>query len=140
MLVPNSQFLEKQVTNWSLSDRNVRYEIPIGVAYGSPTRDVADRILDVIRSNARVLASSEPVVIFENFGESRPDVPCVPLAVMIPDRDNRIVCSDIRHGISEALERAGIVVPFPQRDVHLDAKGPIEVKILPVSEAGPPKK
>lgn len=139
VLVPNSQFLEKQVTNWSLSDRIVRYEIPLGVAYGSRSRDVADRILDVIRGDARVLASPEPVVIFESFGESALMFRAFLWLAMIPDRDNRIICSDIRHGISEALERAGIVVPFPQRDVHLEAKGPIEVKILPGSEAGPPK-
>jgi potassium efflux system protein len=49
---------------------------------------------------------------------------------MFPGRDNRIVCSDLRHRINEALEQAGIVVAFPQRDVHLDTKGPIEVKVL----------
>ena len=129
VLVPNSQFLEKQVTNWSLSDRIVRYEISIGVAYGSPTRDVADRILDVIRADARVLATPEPVVIFESFGESALMFRAFLWLTVIPEKDNRIICSDIRHGIVEAFERAGIAIPFPQRDVHLDTKKPIEVKI-----------
>jgi small-conductance mechanosensitive channel len=48
-----------------------------------------------------------------------------------PEKDNRVVCSDLRHRIAEVLDRAGIVVAFPQRDVHLDAKGPIEVNLLP---------
>ncbi len=130
VLVPNSQFLEQKVTNWSLSDRNVRYEIAIGVAYGSPTREVADRILGIVRDDERVLDTPEPVVIFENFGDSALLFRAFFWLTMFPGRDNRIVCSDIRHRINEGLEQAGIVVAFPQRDVHLDTKGPIEVKVL----------
>jgi len=130
VLVPNSQFLEQKVTNWSLSDRNVRYEIAIGVAYGSPTREVADRILGIVREDERVLDTPEPVVIFENFGDNALMFRAFLWMTLDPWRDNRIVCSDLRHRINEALEQAGIVVAFPQRDVHLDTKGPIEVKVL----------
>jgi potassium efflux system protein len=130
VLVPNSQFLEQKVTNWSLSDRNVRYEIAIGVAYGSPTREVADRILGIVRDDERVLDTPEPVVIFENFGDNALMFRAFFWLTLFLGRDNRIVCSDLRHRISEALEQAGIVVAFPQRDVHLDTKGPIEVKVL----------
>ena len=130
VLVPNSQFLEQKVTNWSLSDRNVRYEIAIGVAYGSPTREVADRILGIVRDDERVLDTPEPVVIFENFGDNALMFRAFLWMTLDPWRDNRIVCSDLRHRINEALEQAGIVVAFPQRDVHLDTKGPIEVKVL----------
>jgi small-conductance mechanosensitive channel len=49
------------------------------------------------------------------------------------------VCSDLRHRIAEVLDRAGIVVAFPQRDVHLDTKGPIEVKLLRGDRGGPPE-
>jgi potassium efflux system protein len=129
-IVPNSQFLEQKVTNWSLSDRNVRYEIAIGVAYGSPTREVADRILGIVRDDERVLDTPEPVVIFENFGDNALMFRAFFWLTLFLGRDNRIVCSDLRHRISEALEQAGIVVAFPQRDVHLDTKGPIEVKVL----------
>ena len=138
VLVPNSQFLEQKVTNWSLSDRNVRYEIAIGVAYGSPTREVADRILGIVRDDERVLDTPEPVVIFENFGDSALLFRAFFWLTMFPGRDNRIVCSDIRHRINEGLEQAGIVVAFPQRDVHLDTKGPIEVKLLPGDRSAPP--
>jgi len=55
--------------------------------------------------------------------------------VLDPEKDNRVVCSDLRHRIAGALDRAGIVVAFPQRDVHLDTKGPIEVKVLPAGLA-----
>jgi len=139
VIVPNSQFLEHKVTNWSLSDRNVRYEIAIGVAYGSPTREVADRILGVVRKDERVLDMPEPVVIFENFGDNALMFRAFLWLSVYPGRDNRIVCSDLRHRINEALEQAGIVVAFPQRDVHLDTKGPIEVKVLRGDRDGLPE-
>ena len=138
MLVPNSQFLEQKVTNWTLSDRKVRYEIAVGAAYGSPTQETSGRILGVIRGDDRVLDSPEPVVIFESFGDNALMFRAFFWLELDPERDNRVVCSDLRHRIAEALDRAGIVVAFPQRDVHLDTKGPIEVKVLPGDRGGVP--
>ncbi len=131
VLVPNSQFMENKVTNWTLSDQRVRYEIAVGAAYGSPTRETSGRILGVIREDDRVLASPEPVVIFESFGDNALMFRAFFWLTLAHDKDNRVVCSDLRHRIAEALDQAGIVIAFPQRDVHLDAKGPIEVKLLP---------
>jgi len=131
VLVPNSQFLEQKVTNWTLSDQKVRFEIAVGAAYGSPTQETSGRILGVIREDERVLASPEPVVIFESFGDNALMFRAFFWLALDAERDNRVVCSDLRHRIAEALDRAGIVIAFPQRDVHLDTKGPIEVKVLP---------
>jgi len=139
MLVPNSQFLEQKVTNWTLSDRSVRYEIAVGAAYGSPTQETSGLILGVIREDARVLATPEPVVIFDSFGDNALMFRAFFWLALDPEKDNRVVCSDLRHRIAEALDRAGIVVAFPQRDVHLDTKGPIEVKVLPAGRADPPQ-
>jgi len=139
VLVPNSQFLEQKVTNWTLSDQKVRFEIAVGAAYGSPTRETSGWILGVIREDDRVLASPEPVVIFESFGESALMFRAFFWLALDAERDNRVVCSDLRHRIVEALDRAGIVVAFPQRDVHLHAKGPIEVKVLPGDRGGLPE-
>ena len=139
VLVPNSQFLEQKVTNWTLSDQKVRYEIGVGAAYGSPTQETSGRILDVVREDDRVLASPEPVVIFENFGEDALMFRAFLWLALDPEKDNRIVCSDLRHRIAETLDRAGIVIAFPQRDVHLDTKGPIEVKVLPGDRGGLPE-
>jgi potassium efflux system protein len=139
VIVPNSQFLEQKVTNWSLSDRIVRYEIAIGVAYGSPTQETSGLILGVIREDDRVLDSPEPVVIFESFGDCALMFRAFFWLALAPERDNRIVGSDIRHRLVEALDRAGIHVAFPQRDVHLDTKGPIEVKLLPGDRGGLPE-
>ena len=139
VLVPNSQFLEQKVTNWTLSDQKVRYEIAVGAAYGSPTRETSGRILGVIREDERVLASPEPAVLFESFGDNALMFRAFFWLALGAERDNRVVCSDLRHRIAEVLDEAGIVIAFPQRDVHLDTTGPIEVKVLPGDRGGIPE-
>ena len=113
VLVPNSQFLEQKVTNWTLSDQRVRYEISVGAAYGSPTQETSGRILGVIREDDRVLASPEPVVIFESFGDSALMFRAFFWLTLDPERDNRVVCSDLRHGIARPSTRRGSSSPSP---------------------------
>jgi small-conductance mechanosensitive channel len=50
--------------------------------------------------------------------------------VLDTEQSNSVVLSDIRHRIKEALDEAGIVMAFPQRDVHLEAANPITVKVV----------
>lgn len=56
-LVPNSTFLEQNVTNWTLSSRKVGHVLSIGVAYDSPVRQVSDLLLEVARRHKLVLLS-----------------------------------------------------------------------------------
>ncbi|HUV76475.1 MAG TPA: hypothetical protein VMW06_00310, partial [Desulfobacterales bacterium] len=44
--------------------------------------------------------------------------------------DRRIIESDIRFHIDELFRKAGIVIAFPQRDVHLDTQSPLELRIV----------
>ena len=44
--------------------------------------------------------------------------------------DRRIIESDIRFHIDELFREAGIVIAFPQRDVHLDTQKPLEFRLL----------
>lgn len=130
MLVPNSQFLQQKVTNWTLSDRHMRYTVSVGVAYGSPTRETERVILKAIEAHPAVLRDPQSAVLFEEFGESSLVFTGYFWMELISNRDNRMAASEIRHAISEALGKAGIVISFPQRDVHLDSSKPFEVRVL----------
>ena len=130
LLVPNSQFLQQKVTNWTLSEKKRRYQLSVGVAYGSKTREVSGLILSAVEAHPLVLDNPAPVVLFENFAESGLTFSVYFWLDLITGRDNRIVLSDIRHRITELLDEAGIVISFPQRDVHLDSAKPIEIKIV----------
>lgn len=130
MLVPNSQFLEQRVTNWTHSDKHVRYEIAVGVAYSSPTERVSGLILAVVTEDPRTLTHPPPVVFFEEFGDSALLFRVHLWLVLDTEPENRLVLSDLRHRIKETLDEAGILIAFPQRDIHLEAKGPIPVTMV----------
>jgi potassium efflux system protein len=130
MLVPNSQFLEQRVTNWTHTSKQVRYEIALGVAYDSPTQKVSDLILQVVKEDPHTLTNPAPFVFFEEFGESALMFRVYLWLILETDEENRVVLSNIRHCIKEALDEAGIVIALPQRDVHLEAINPIPVQVV----------
>jgi small-conductance mechanosensitive channel len=132
-LVPNSTFVEQNVTNWTLTTRRVRYHIKIGVAYGSPVRQVADLLREVAERHGLVLKDPPPEILFEEFGD---DALIFGLYVWLdlgPKVVSRVVLSDLRFMIEKTFSEHGIVIAFPQRDVHLDASRPLQVQVL----AGP---
>lgn len=138
MLVPNSSFLEKSVINWTLSDQRLRFTVNLRAAYGSAIREVVALIKLAVEQHPRVLNDPAPEVYLENFGESalefRVDV-WVDIAV---ESNWQRVVSDIRVRIDELFREAGIVVAFPQRDIHVAAVQPIKVEMLvPPARAGP---
>ena len=130
MLVPNSQFLEQRVTNWTHSDKHVRYEISVGVAYHSPSQTVSDLILKVVKEDLHTLKDPAPSVFLEEFGDSALVFRVYLWLVLDTEQSNRVVLSSIRHRIKEALDEAGIIMAFPQRDVHLNAANPITVQVV----------
>jgi small-conductance mechanosensitive channel len=130
LLVPNSTFLEYTVTNWTLSDSNVRGKVTVGVAYGSPVRQVESILHDVTVAHDKVLASPEPIVIFEEFGDNALVFDVYFWTRLQRPMDLRMVQSDLRYAIDERLRQADITIAFPQRDVHLDSLRPVEVKVI----------
>jgi small-conductance mechanosensitive channel len=130
MLVPNSQFLQQKVTNWTLSDLKIRYSVSVGVSYGAPTRETERVIMKAIQAHAMVLKDPPPTILFEEFGEGALLFTGYFWMELISNRDNRIAASEIRHVINDLLEKAGIVIAIPQRDVHMDSSKPLEVKVL----------
>ena len=120
VIVPNSELISNQVTNWVLSNRAGRAIVPVGVAYGTDTEKVRDVLLAVAKQNEGVLQTSaypEPVVLFRAFGDSSLNFE---LRVFLHDIDKRIrVISELNFAIDKAFREEGIEIPFPQRDLHI---------------------
>jgi small-conductance mechanosensitive channel len=129
ILVPNSSFLEKNIINWTLSDARIRSKVPVGVVYGSPVREVERLLLRAARENPRVLPDREPFVLFQEFGDNALIFEVYFWIQVRAVIERRRIESDLRFRIDELFREAGIVIAFPQRDVHLDAAGPIPVRI-----------
>jgi small-conductance mechanosensitive channel len=120
VIVPNSELISNQVTNWVLSSSSGRAVIPVGVAYGTDTELVRDTLLKVAEESDDVAKTSylpEPKVLFREFGDSSLNFE---LRVFLHNVDSRLsVISDLNFAIDKAFREAGIEIPFPQRDLHV---------------------
>jgi small-conductance mechanosensitive channel len=130
ILVPNSSFLEKNIINWTLSDKEVRAQVTVGVIYGSPVREVERLMLQVADEHTRVRKAPKPFVLFNDFGDNSLIFDLYFWISMNRIMDRRIIESDIRFHIDELFREAGIVIAFPQRDVHLDSQKPLEFRLV----------
>jgi potassium efflux system protein len=117
IVVPNSDLVSYQVTNWTLSNRMARLIIPVGVEYGSDVPLVIETLIECATANPKVMTKPEPQVLFLKFGESSLDFE---LRVWILDIDERLVIiSELHQEIDRRFRQAGLVIAFPQRDLHL---------------------
>jgi small-conductance mechanosensitive channel len=90
-------------------------EIPVGVAYGSPTEKVIELLTEVARAHDEVLEDPEPKTIFTGFGDSSLDFEL--RAWTVGNFVN--TASDLRVGMDQTLAENEIEIPFPQRDLHV---------------------
>ncbi len=117
IIVPNSNFIGQNVTNWSYKDAKVRIHISVGVSYSSDMDLVGESLLWVGKSHPEVLQNPEPRIQFLEFGDSSLNFD---LLVWIDDPSRQyFVRSDLNFAIVNAFREEGITIPFPQRDLHL---------------------
>ena len=131
LLVPNSQLLERTVVNWTLVDQSIRTTVRVGVQYGSPVRLVSDLIMQAITEQQQVKTKPAPSVVFEDFGDNALVFDAYFWCDVTGERLLREIRSDIRFRLCDLFAENDIVVAFPQRDVHLDTSGALEVRVIP---------
>ncbi|MEZ4705207.1 MAG: mechanosensitive ion channel [Bdellovibrionota bacterium] len=119
IIVPNSSFLESNVINWTIRDQKIRRCIKVGVAYGSDTRKTEEILLSCVAQKEEVASYPKPFVLFRNFGSSSLDFELFFWVHVFTPAGMLKVESDVRHNINVELDKAGIVIAFPQLDVHM---------------------
>jgi potassium-dependent mechanosensitive channel len=120
IIIPNSEFISSQVTNWSFKDKRLRRSIDVGVAYGSDIEAVRRILLEIGDNTHMVFKNPKPDVIFRDFGDSA----LIFRLRVWTDIDNMLkVDTAIRFEIDKRFKKQGIVIAFPQRDVHLFTEG-----------------
>jgi small-conductance mechanosensitive channel len=118
IIVPNSDFIEKSVTNWTANDRRVRIGLPLGVSYDANPAEVREALLRLAAANPDVLRTPAPDVIFQTFGDSTLNFQLrvwTETMVQAP----AILKSNLYFAIFEEFRKLSIELPFPQRDLHL---------------------
>jgi small-conductance mechanosensitive channel len=130
MIVPNSRLLEHSLINFTLSDDIVRTRVSVGVAYGSPVRTVERLLYQALSEHATILQNRDPRVLFTEFGDNALAFEAIFWLRARTILQRRQVESDLRFTVDELFQQAGVVIAFPQRDVHLDTLRPLDVRLV----------
>jgi small-conductance mechanosensitive channel len=125
LLLPNSRLLEETVINWTRVDKVLRSVVRVGVSYSSDVLLVKRLLEHVVSEHEAILAKPEPEVAFEDFGDSSLVFDVYFWIEMSEGIGLRKTRSELRFKIAEIFEDNGIVIAFPQQDVHID--GSIEI-------------
>ncbi len=117
VIVPNATLISGNLTNWTLSDRTRRLELPIGVAYGTDPERVMALLTETAAAVPGVLAKPAPLALFQSFGDSALNFEL--RAWTDHFEEWSLIRSHIAVAVNNRLTAEGIAIPFPQRDVNL---------------------
>ncbi|MBF0288558.1 MAG: mechanosensitive ion channel [SAR324 cluster bacterium] len=122
ILVPNSEFINGRVVNWTLEDPSRRVHILFGVSYDSNKEIVRDAILEAAQNVEYTLKTQktrQPQVWLDGFGESRILFKLVVwIRPNVAKLDQEIEAAYLWE-IESILRKYNLKVPFPQRDLHI---------------------
>lgn len=117
VVVPNSELIAGSVLNWTHSNETGRVRVSVGVSYDTDPKRVERLLLKVGKSHEMALASPEPFVRFQRFGDSSLDFD---LIIYVKDKNYMFqVRSELHYSIFELFKKEGIEIPFPQRDLNI---------------------
>ncbi|MEA3494840.1 MAG: mechanosensitive ion channel [Bacteroidota bacterium] len=117
MIIPNSSFINDNVINWSHIEEQTRFNVEVGVAYGSDVELVSEILIDVAKANKDISSSPEPFIRFNNFGNSSLDFQIFFWSKQSFRVEN--IKSQLRFEIDKKFRENKITIPFPQQDVHV---------------------
>ena len=118
IIIPNAKLISENVVNWSYTDDQIRFRIPVGVSYGSDVELVKRLLLEVAAENPDVLEDPEPAVRFLGFGDSALDFQIWVWTSSLIHKPNRLR-SDLNFAILKRFREHDVEIPFPQRDLHV---------------------
>ncbi len=119
IIIPNSKLIGEKVVNWSHGTELTRFNVEVGVKYGSDTALVKDVLYNCALRHPDVSKNREIIVRFDNFGDS-----ALIFTVFFWAKKTWVVetlQSEIRFDIDREFRKHKIQIPFPQRDLHIIA-------------------
>lgn len=132
IFVPNKTLLTSAVSTFTHTNRTVRRTVKVGVSYDSDPRDVREVLERIVNGHGLIMKDPAPMVLFVGFGDSSLDFE---VNIWIEDISNGLrVVNDVHFMIFSEFKKAGIEIPFPQRDLHLRTTVPIESHITQLQQ------
>jgi small conductance mechanosensitive channel len=118
IIIPNAQVTADKITNFTAIDKR-RVDMTFGISYDDDVRKAKDILMGLLTSDPRVLKDPAPVVAVAELGDSSVNLVVRPWTK--PSEYWDVFFDTTEKGKLE-LEKAGITIPFPQRDVHMYEK------------------
>lgn len=138
VIIPNGDLMSQHLINWTMGSDKRRFEISLGVAYGSDLEKVKKLLHDLMQNEKRILRYPEPITIVTQFNNSSIDYV---LKFWVPHFSiGNDVKSDLLLAIDSLFKENGIVIPFPQQDVYLHESSKNEVTEAPILDDNSEKK
>ncbi|MFZ4521028.1 MAG: mechanosensitive ion channel family protein [Bacteroidales bacterium] len=117
VIIPNGDLLNQHLVNWTLGSTRRRFDLLLGVAYGTNLEKTTQLLLDLMLKDLRILKNPQPIVLATHFNNSSVDLA---LKFWVPHFSIGFdVKSDLILAIDVLFRENGIVIPFPQQDVHI---------------------
>ena len=117
-LIPNSEILSSVMINYSLSSPLIRIDLPVGVSYNASPRQVEQIMLTAAEKEPLVSKERAPAVRFMEYGDNSINFALL-VWINVREVPRRRVRSELYFAIFEELDKNGIEIPFPQRDIHI---------------------
>lgn len=118
MLIPSKEIVSGRIINWTYHDSLVRIHIPIGVSYSSDVNQVREILLQTATRHPDILPEPSPDVWITDFGDN-----AVKFELLVyfdcRNTNERTLKGKFNFILWEALQEAGVGIPFPQRDLHI---------------------
>jgi small-conductance mechanosensitive channel len=117
-VVPNEMLVSQPVVNHSLSDKRVRIAVKVSVGYSDDVKLAMRLMEEAASAQPRVLADPKPGALLLGFGADGLDLE-VGFWIDDPEQGRLGAQSAVALAIFERFKEAGIVIPYPQREVRL---------------------
>lgn len=126
IIIPNHKFISDNIFSHTQNNDKTRESVNVGVAYGSDVEKVTELLLNCAMEHPGILKSPEPLVLFEDFGDS---ALLFSLKFHVSDSfTTPLIKSEIRYKIDKAFRENQVTIPFPQRDVHIYQNSAFQVR------------
>lgn len=122
IIIPNSQLIENQVTNWTLKGQTRRVHVPFTAGYGCDKTVVREAVLAAARAVPFTLPDAEnrrTQVWLTGFGESAMNFELVVWPTLDAVKRPAAMQAAYTWAIDDALRQAGVEIPFAQMDIRL---------------------
>ncbi len=114
MIVPNGAMISDSMVNYS-TDNQLRVDLTVGISYDANIQQARDVILKVMRDNPKVMDSPAPSVSVSELADSSVNLAVRPYSTVANYWD---VYFGVTEDVKNALDAAGIEIPYPQQVVH----------------------